>query len=144
MKHKQRTKLTLKNKKKQISQCQSGSTSNPHSLNAGWNYYNMQKKSWQLSKKLSFLMQICMRISKLYWTLPKAKEDGCYCTFLPPYCCWWLIMKNVAESFTIAQTLTLGGYKNAIAPEDVGQILGIKCSEEIYVFKHLKWRTFWN
>ena len=46
-------------------------------------------------------------------------------------------MKNVAESFTIAQTLTLGGYKNAIAPEDVGQILGIKCSEEIYMFSNI-------
>ena len=43
----------------------------------------------------------------------------------------------MAESFTIAQTLTLGGYKNAIAPEDVGQIRGIKCSEEIYMFSNI-------
>ena len=63
-------KPTLKNKEKQINQCQSGSISNSHSPNTSWNYYNMQKKSWQLSKELSFLMQICMGISKLYWTLP--------------------------------------------------------------------------
>ena len=44
-KHKQRKKPTLKNKKKQINQCQSGSTSNPHSPNAGWNYCNMRKKN---------------------------------------------------------------------------------------------------
>ena len=41
MKHKNEKKPTLKNKKKQINQYQSGSTSNPHSLNSGWNYYNM-------------------------------------------------------------------------------------------------------
>ena len=51
MKHKQRKKPSYTEKqKKQINQCQSGSTSNPHSPNAVWNYYNMQKKSWQLSK----------------------------------------------------------------------------------------------
>ena len=34
-------KPTLKNKKKQINQCRSGSTSNPHSPNTGLDCYNM-------------------------------------------------------------------------------------------------------
>ena len=54
MKHKQQKKPTLKNKKKQTNQCQSGSTCNPRSPNASRNYYNMQKKSQQLSKKSKF------------------------------------------------------------------------------------------
>ena len=69
MKHKQRKKPILKSKKKQMNKCQSDSTSNPHSPNAGWNYYNMRKKTLKLSKKLSFLIQSCMGFSKLYWTL---------------------------------------------------------------------------
>ena len=44
MKHNEK-KPTLKNKKKQIEQCQSGSTYNPHSPNVSWNCYNMRKKS---------------------------------------------------------------------------------------------------
>ena len=44
MKRKQRKKAYIeKQKKKQINQCQSGSTSKPHSINAGWNYYSMRK-----------------------------------------------------------------------------------------------------
>ena len=43
----------------------------------------------------------------------------CYCTFVLPL----LLLiddwsrKNTAESFTVALTLTLGGYENAIAPK---------------------------
>ena len=33
-----------------------------------------------------------------------------------PYCYWWLSWKNAAESFSVALTLTLGGYESAIAP----------------------------
>ena len=36
----------------------------------------------------------------------------------PPYCYWWLSWKNAAESFTVALTLTLGGYESAIAPKN--------------------------
>ena len=48
MNHKQRKKAYIKKQKKQINQCQSGSTFNPHSPNAGWNCCNMRKKYWQL------------------------------------------------------------------------------------------------
>ena len=44
MKYKQRKKAYIE-KKKQINKYQSGSSSNPHSPNAGWNYYNMRKKT---------------------------------------------------------------------------------------------------
>ena len=45
MKHKQRKKAYIEKQKKQINQCQSGSTSNPHSPNASWNCCNMRKKN---------------------------------------------------------------------------------------------------
>ena len=32
---------------------------------------------------------------------------------------WWLSWKNAAESFTVALTLTLGGYESAIAPKSL-------------------------
>ena len=45
-----------------------------------------------------------------------------YCTFVPPPPIviddsWW---KNTAESFTVALTLTLGGYESAKAPKKLG------------------------
>ena len=46
MKYKQRKKAnTEKQKKKQINQCQSGSTCNPYSPNVVWNCCNMRKKN---------------------------------------------------------------------------------------------------
>ena len=45
---------------------------------------------------------------------------GRYCTFVPPPPFPIVIddssWKNAAESFTVALTLTLGGYESAIAP----------------------------
>ena len=44
---------------------------------------------------------------------------GRYCTFVPPPFPIVIddsLWKNAAESFTVALTLTLGGYESAIAP----------------------------
>ena len=38
-------------------------------------------------------------------------------------------LKIAAESFTVALTLTLGGYKSAIAPNFQGPWLGLRISE---------------
>ena len=54
------------------------------------------------------------------WAETKVNQSlniGRYCTFVPPPIVaddssW----KNAAESFTVALTLTLGGYESAIAP----------------------------
>ena len=65
----------------------------------------------------------------LYWINTEKEEKkiqwriAVVCTIIgaialsypPPYCYWWLSWKNAAESFTVALTLTLGGYESAIA-----------------------------
>ena len=47
-----------------------------------------------------------------------------YCTFVPPPSPRIVIddslWKNAAENFTVALTLTLGDYENAIAPDSLG------------------------
>ena len=59
---------------------------------------------------------------------------GCYCTFVPPP----IVvddssLKNVAESFVVALTLTLGGYKSAIAPR-IGTTTNFKIF--LYIFNY--------
>ena len=39
-----------------------------------------------------------------------------YCTFVPPIVIDDSSLKNAAEIFTVALTLTLGGYESAIVP----------------------------
>ena len=54
-----------------------------------------------------------------------------HCTFVPPPPPPIVIddssLKNAAESFTIALTLTVGGYESAIAPEN----LSLQCFQAL-------------
>ena len=46
------------------------------------------------------------------------RKNWRYCTFVPPFCSWWLIMKK-ALSFALALTLTLERYESSIALKNV-------------------------
>ena len=47
-----------------------------------------------------------------------------YCTFVPPFCYWWLIMTKRGWKLYRSPnvTITLGGYESAIAPKILGDV----------------------
>ena len=77
------------------------------------------------------IIHLAIFFEKIHWMKISQQNNlpylfGRYCTFVPPPptviddSSW----KNAAESFTVALTLTLGGYESAIAPFKSGQAWG--------------------